>query len=311
MLRLRDITVLLLTIISVVAAQIPDAPADDESGIRISAFVEPREIPQNRTALLTIRLQWAGDLDRYEVTRFDNPLVQNLDVIGTSSANKVSSVAGQLMAQQDYQYTLKPEALGMAYVDGIIIRYSDAATGKEYRLYSNRLEVKVVDPLPEPGAYTRFYILAAVVAVAAAAAYYFIRRRRQKREQARLQQQRLAAIVPLERRYLDALKEQVPLQQADLPVGDSFALLSRWLRRYISEKWQVPGMEQTTSELIETLKSGDLDERSVTDIETALHAADVAKFSAAGDRQTLERVYTLVESLLQRQSEKKFETGAP
>ncbi|MBN2354824.1 hypothetical protein JXO59_01855 [candidate division KSB1 bacterium] len=307
MLRLQAVIVFLL-LFAAAWAQVADTTATADSGIRVSAFVEPRNIPQNRTAQLTIRLEWTGDLDRYEVTRFDNPLVQNLDIISTASANKVSSVDGQLMAQQDYQYTLKPEALGMGYVDGIIIRYNDAATGKEYRLYTNRLEVEIIDPLPEPGRYTYLYMIGAIIIVAIPILYIFIRRHRQKVNQARLEEERLAAIVPLEQQYLNAMKEQINLSEADLQINETFAALSRLLRQYIAVRWQVPGMELTTSELVETLKSKELDDRSLSDIEASLHAADVAKFSGGGDRATLDRVYTLVESLLQRQAGNKAET---
>ncbi len=281
-----------------------------EEGIRVSAFVEPRKIPQNRTALLTIRLQWAGDLDRYEVTRFDNPLVQNLEIISTASANKVSAVNGQLYAQQDYQYTLKPEALGMGYIDGIIIRYHDVATGKEYRLSTNRLEVKVIDPLPEPGDYTWLYIVLGLILVAVPVAWWLIRRQRRRAEQARLEQERLAAMVPLEQEYLNAIKEQVNLRDPDLKISDTFAVLSRLLRQYITAKWQVSGMELTTSELVAALKSKELDDRTLTDIETSLQTADVAKFSPVGDRAMLERVYTLMESLWQEQLGKNRGTAA-
>ena len=76
------------------------AQGEDE-GIRVSASAQPNEVPLNRTAVVTIRLEWAGDLDRYEITRFDNPLVENLNIIETASANQVQVVGGMQVARQE------------------------------------------------------------------------------------------------------------------------------------------------------------------------------------------------------------------
>jgi len=278
---------------------IPSLAQTTDGGIRVSAFIEPREIPQNRTAQLTIRLEWSGDLDRYEITRFDNPLVQNLEIIGTASANKVTALAGGQLAQQDYQYTLKPEGLGMGYADGIIIRYADAETKKEYRLYTNRLEVKVIEPVAEPGSYRWIFYLAVLLAALAVLVYWILSRRQLRREQLRLERERLAAVVSPEEQYKKLLREQIPLANADLSITDGLGALSRLLRQYLVARWQVPAMELVTPELVQILKSRALPARMVGDVEMILSTSDAARFSGGGDRATLEQLYTCFESILE------------
>jgi hypothetical protein len=143
MAALNRLAVLLLFIWSLVWSQVGNTGAEiGPDGIRITAEVAPHNVPLNRTARLTVRLEWAGDLDRYEIKRFDNPLMENFSILSTSGANRVQVVGGQPVAIQEYYFMLKPDVLGMAYVDGMVVRYTDIATGKEYRLFANRLEAK-------------------------------------------------------------------------------------------------------------------------------------------------------------------------
>jgi len=274
------------------------AQSGDE-GIRVSAMAEPREVPQNRTALVTIRLEWAGDLDRYEIVKFDNPLVDNLSIIGTASSNQVQVAGGVQVARQEYQYTVKPDGLGMAYVDGIIIRYSDKATGKEYRLATSRLELKVIDPLPEPGSYLWLIILLAA-GLAAALTLFLVRRiRRRRAEAARLALEQQARQISLEEKYAERLKEEVDLRQPDLDPGAAFARLSGLLRRYLAERYSLPLISATTSEVRGLMEEAEADEGVITDTMAILEQADIAKFSGAAPRRgELERAYTILESML-------------
>ncbi len=290
----------LLCLASVIRAQsaAPD-PSTDAEGIRISALIEPREVPLNRTAHLTVRLEWAGDLDRYEVQRFDSPLMENFNILSTSSANRVRVVEGRPFAVQEFNFTLKPEVLGMAYVDGMAVRYSDAVTGKEYRLFANRLEAKVIDPLPEPGSYAwMLWIIGFLIAGGVAA--YLLRQQHRKKEAARkAEEARRATVQTIEQRFHAQLRESIDLHTVDLDVRAAFERLSRLVRLYLAEKFFQGQMGQTTSELITALKSHNAGDRLAADAGEILSTADVAKFSgAAASRDKLERMYTLFESWL-------------
>jgi hypothetical protein len=274
------------------------AQVDDE-GIRVSATVEPLEVPQNRTAVVTVRLEWAGDLDRYEIERFDNPLVENLNIAGTASSNRVQVVGGLKVARQEYQYTVKPEALGMAYVDGIVIRYTDKETVKEYRLRTSRLELKVIDPLPEPGSYLWLVMLLGFIGAASLTIFLVRRIRARRAEVARQARELLASSVTLEQKYAERLKVEVDLRQTDLDINDAFSRLAGVLRRYLAEKYSLPLLGATTSEVRGLMAEAGAGEKAIQDTLTILESADIAKFSGAGQlRSELERAYTILESQL-------------
>ena len=274
------------------------AQGEDE-GIRVAVSAAPTEVPQNRTALVTIRLEWAGDLDRYEIIRFEDPLVENLSIIETARANKVQVIGGLKVARQENQYTVRPDGLGMAYVDGIVIRYTDRETGKEYRLNSSRLELKVIDPLPGPVSRLWLVLLFALVFVALIA-WYLLRRIRARRAEAeRLARERMASQVTPELKYSERLRAEVELGDPDLDVNAAFGRLAGVLRRYLAEKYSLPLISATTSEVSGLMTEAGANERAIGDALTILKSADVAKFSGAAQmRSELERAYTILEGML-------------
>lgn len=278
------------------AAQTAADQGLSDEGIKVTAFTDRSAVALNRTVVLTIRLEWYGDLDRYEVTDFENPTAQNFEIISNASANKVAAVNGRAVAIQDFQYTLKPVSLGMGYVNGLTIKYKDAATDKAYRLWTNRVEIKILDPVAEPGSYLWLvYVLSALVVFALAG--FWLRRRSLRKRQALEQAQAAAALQKsLEESYLEQLKQQIPLPGGDADPASALSLLSRMIRRYWAEKYTLPGLEATTEEFIARLKGTALDERMIREVAEILQTADVAKFSGTSvDRSTLERLYTLFE----------------
>jgi len=175
---------LTLVAASYVRSQTTIAPALPAEGIRVSAFAEQSTVPLNRTVPVTIRLEWQGDLDRYEIIEVENLTAQNFEVVGNSSANRVAVVDGRNLSVHDFQYTLRPMSLGMGYVNGLTVRYADAGNGKQYRLFTNRVEIRVVDPVAEPGAHDWLYYLAAALLLLAALVYVFVKLQKKKKQEA-------------------------------------------------------------------------------------------------------------------------------
>lgn len=281
------------------STQVNALPAEGE--IRLSALVDQTEVPLNRTVSFTIQLKWTGALDKYEIHQFDTPLLENFEIVENSSANRVANANGKTQAIQEYEYTLKPKSLGMGYVEGLIITYTDMSNDKEYRLTTNRIEIKVTDPLPEPGSKSWVLWVIALVILLVLAVIFIRHTVRKKAEKKRRAEQEAAASAPLEEKYLEKLKNTVNLSAPDLDIREGFADLSRLLRLFLSEKFHVSGLEATTEDVIRELQSKDLDDRFVKDTAESLKKADMIKFSGeAGDKSELERMYTLIESSLQK-----------
>ncbi|MEE4312223.1 MAG: BatD family protein, partial [candidate division KSB1 bacterium] len=121
------------------------APPD----IRVIARVSTKEVPLNRSVIFTVQVEWAGDLARYEISEIENPEVRNFKIMSNSSADRREMENNVQKAVKTFEFGLAPEELGMGYIEGVIIKYLDVETGDGKHLITNRLEVKVVDPLPE------------------------------------------------------------------------------------------------------------------------------------------------------------------
>lgn len=266
--------------------------------IRVLARVSTKEIPLNRNVIFTVQVEWAGDMDRYEISEIENPEVRNFKIMSNSSADRREMENNVQKAIKTFEFELAPEELGMGYIEGVIIKYLDVETGDGKHLITNRLEVKVVDPLPEPGSRAWIYKwIAAVLILIALGIILFIFLKRRAAEKARLAEE--AAVVSLEERYLEDLKQSIPLGSPDLDVKNGFSVLSRVFRKYLSEKYDFSAVNEVREEIIGQLKQNSVPESLINNADEVLSTCDLAKFSGGeGDRTALERVFTLVESFI-------------
>ena len=103
-----------------------------ESEIRLRTYVESENIPLNREVVYHIELRWQGDLSRYRISEIVEPAVTNLVTRGSGSSNKVrTSANGELISIKEITFYFRPLEMGMAYIDGVIIRYNDTLKDKE------------------------------------------------------------------------------------------------------------------------------------------------------------------------------------
>ncbi len=279
------------------AGEEPSPGVSSQPGeITLSASVDKNQVALNRTLELLIRIKWNGNLDKYQVHQFDNPILNNLEIVGHSASNKVSSENGGNVAIQDYVFTLKPLELGMGYIEGVIIRYTDMDTDTDYSLATNRIEIKALDPIPEPGDKSWIVWLAIIVMLAGVAFFtviYFQKRQAEKMRRAQLEAEKA---IPMEEKYLQELKALFNLNDPGLDIGKSIGQLSRFLRRYLAEKYQMTADTFTTEELVMELNEKHVDEGLVKDVKEILSCADVIKFSGGGgEKSELERLYGMVE----------------
>ncbi|MFQ5640429.1 MAG: BatD family protein [bacterium] len=276
------------------------ATKQESHGGKITAevTVDRNEVPQNQRVTFTIRISWQGDLDRYEIGTLEKPILNNLEILSTSSSNWVGETEGIKRATKTFDFLLRPMELGMAYIDAMIIEYRDSQYDEKHSLVTNRLEVKVVDPILESDNTLWFVSGAAllVIALVAMGGVSFLKRKKAK--VAELRKQELAAI-PVEVAFLSELNEKIDLKSAD-PVA-SFSELSKLLKRYLSEKYQIAALETTSREIRDGLNRVGVSEKLLEQTDEVLKSCDIAKFSGGDvERATLERCFTLVEDILSR-----------
>jgi large-conductance mechanosensitive channel len=271
------------------------------SEIRLNAFVRDTDVPYNRLGQLVVQLQWSGDLDRYDVHRFENPILQNFEIQGSGSANRVATVDGVQTAIREYTFSLKPEAIGMGYVEPMIFTYTDNTNETDYHLTTNRLQVRVVDPIPEKGSPLWLFALIGFVLLVVAG-FFIVKGMASKKAQKEKEAQENAEVsVPMEERYLQELKASVDLSEPTLDGAKVFSQLSKMLRRFLHDRFDAPGLEATTSEVTQFLYDKRFDDRVVNEIKEILSNADIIKFSGKPvDRPDVERTFTLIESIFQK-----------
>lgn len=281
-------------------AQSPDSSKSSASlqapAIKATVQLDKKEVPRNRKVTCTVTVTWQGALNRYEILEVESPVLTNLEEVGNSSSNSVGESGGVQQAVRTFAYILQPIDLGMAYIDGTIIEYTDSETDETYRLVTDRLELTIIDPIKDRS-LKPFVLTAAVLFVlAAATAAGFVLIKRKKVRKAELERQAQDSI-PIEERYISDLNQSIDLKSSN-PV-ETFSALSKLFRRYLSEKYGIQGMEITTKEIGNELNALAVAENIVLQVDEVLNSCDVAKFSGGQvERGTLDRAYTLVEDIL-------------
>lgn len=267
----------------------------EETEVMLSAFVEPKQIPLNRHIVFTVRISWKGDLDLIEMGEVDEPLLSNFDIVGTSTANRVSGVSGGRQATKEITYTLQPKTLGMAYIESVRLSYEDKTSGKTHALRTQRIGVEVISPVRDAGDGSNlwYWIIPVCIVLFGFVSFLLIRFRRSEKKDIEEAVERI-----VEESYLEDLKNTVDLKAKDR--REAFTVLTKIFRKYLSEKYQISALEATTAELLKMLADEGFDESLIRKCETLLTKADVVKFSGQEATQAeLDEAYTTVETILE------------
>lgn len=289
----------LILVFSSLAAQ-DSSRVDFESQISITGSVAVKEIPLNRFLTFTVKVEWFGDFKRFQISEVETPIVENFEIYSTSASDKRSSSNGTTKAAKIYEFTLRPQSLGMGYIEGVVVKYLDLETDEAHHLMTNRINVKVIDSVPEPGEFklNPIWIIVIVVVVLAVVGLLFWRSAVNRK---RIAAQEQTHVVVLEEEYLTMLRESLDLNSPGIKINEAFWTLSKILRKYLSQKYDFSAMGSTTENIIQHLQKKDIDESLINNIEETLNKSDLAKFAGSeGDRQDLDRSYTLIESMLEK-----------
>jgi hypothetical protein len=271
-----------------------------ESKIGISAEVDKTEVPLNRQVTCSVIVEWTGDIRRYQISYVENPIVENFEIIKTSAADRRLSEGGVAKAARIFEFVLQPKSLGMGYIENVIVQYIDNVTGEGESLITPRLNVKVIDAVPEPNSKS-WMIKWIVLAVVLLAIFIFLWSWRRMVQERKRKEAEVVKVVALEEEYLTQLRESVNLKSPGLKISEAFSLLSKIARKYLSQKYQIPALESTSEKIIAELSGFELDQAVINNFEEILTVSDLAKFAGSeGNRNELDRTYTLLEAILER-----------
>lgn len=285
-----------------------NAAASDSTEVKITARLLQQLVPLNQEATLIVEARWLGDPGKLTIAPLSPPVVTNLNITASSSANIVATQDGREVATRRYEFRLKPETLGMAYVDAVRLNYRDELE-KEYTLQTPRLQLKVIDPVAPPRRNQ-------VVPMTVAGIAFFLllsggvlwRHQRLKRRAALEAAQQKS--ISLEESYLQRLKTELDLTAHELPL--QYQKLSDLLRRYLREAFELSALAGATDSLLLALEEARFPTDQLDQVKEVLKACDVVKFSGgSAEPNQLARLYTLVEALLRQRRNSPGEKSEP
>ena len=268
--------------------------AQSETRVTLSSSVDQKKIPLNRTVSWIVRIEWQDALSLIEIEEFEEPVLSNFDIVGSAASNRRLAHADGQTAIKEMTYTLAPKTLGMGYIESAALTYKDKATGESHHLMTQRVGVKVIDAVPEPGEIHihRLPILLGLVFVVGILSVILLRRQARKNEEEDTDQR-----IP-EEQILEELKNDIDLKNPQRT--ESLTQLMKLFRKYLAHKYEIPALEATTSQLIGHLKDSGIESQLADKCEVLFNKAEVLKFSGQEASQAeLDEAYTIVETMIE------------
>jgi hypothetical protein len=278
-------------------------PGDSvQSDISLRTIIAEGEVPLNREVVYHVELRWQGDLSKYNINDIVDPGVSNLQIRGKGSSNKVTTdTQGRTYSIKRVTYYFTPLELGMAYVDGVTVKYEDTFLEQNESLISGRIGVKIIDAIPDPvelNYLTILLYLLGLIILISLIIFITVRFRKRKIEE----QARLAALPQetVEEKYLRLLRETIQFSNEN--VRESITDMSSLISGYFTEKYLLPPGNLASDDLLEILKEKELDETSLSRLREFFRQANLVKFAGENITESdFHQNYDTIELILQHQ----------
>jgi hypothetical protein len=264
--------------------------------INLNTYVEKSKIPLNRSVVLRIELSWKGELSRYQIEPVTQPILTNLLLEGSGSENRLETQEdGSFRAVKSITYRFHPLEMGMAYIDGMTIKYIDKNTGVEEKLSSQRIMVEVEEPLPEPDKskfQSTFYLILLIIFFTITGYFIFLYFR--KRRDSRISD---VPVISLPESYLNILAQEVDPKGTNL--DEMITRLTRIFKEYLDKDFGLHTKEKSTKEIVEQLQNLDIDEMDKNNLQNVFEKLDVIKFTGnVIDPNDFSNIYGTIETFL-------------
>lgn len=297
-------TIFLCLVIWVIRAGAQNADSLDTQ-IQLHTYLEKNHVPLNREVVYHVELSWTGELSRYQIVEAVEPVVTNLKLRGSGSSNRFyMDNEGRPQSVKRITYYFIPKEMGMAYINGVTVKYQDNVTNDQNVLPAQRLGVEIVEPLPEesPGiapANIVIFVLAGlflIILVFFLWRYYQQRRAEKDREEEKP--------LSLEEKYLERMKETIEPDSES--TRKNFEVLSRLLQRYLTEKYHLEGSALIYDVISVKLEQDRIDKVLLEKLKLFYDRSELTKY--AGEDISVNEFhlfYDTVEMLLNRLKENR------
>ncbi|MCD6115695.1 hypothetical protein J7K93_01660 [bacterium] len=305
---MKKFIVSVIFLVVVVQASLLSQVKDSSSilEVRISARASDTKIPLNRSVKLIVQISWTGGMDTVTVEDIEDPELTNFEITGTSAANRMEASVKGKKSIREITYNLKPESLGMGYIEPVSVTYLEKSTGKKYKVSTRRFGIKVTDAVPDSGKRKFPYVslLVVVLLVIGGIAFYIISRKKQA-----VNDENTDEHTPAEEEFLAELKNTIKDRAESLnTILDN---LTRIFRKYLSGEFNIRAMEATSSEMIKMLEENGLEENYLKRFEKIFSRADIIKFSGEKASQTdVDDAFAVMEMFIENRLKSKNDDAA-
>jgi hypothetical protein len=290
-----------------IKAQVPDSLSDiSEQNITLNAYVESSRVPLNGMVVLHIEVSWPGKLSQYQIAPVSQPILTNLLLEGSGSENRlITGDDGEPHSLKAITYRLRPLEMGMAYIDGIVVKYEDRQNGLEDNLSTQRIMVEILEAIPENGDSTfKSLIYIILLILFFVIMFYFIIKYFRKKK---VSEHEDKTAISVAEKYLQQLSQKVDPRGTNL--DEMTQRLSRIFREYIHRDFNIPAKELSTNEILLQVKELDLQETDKEILSTVFKKLDEIKFTGKLiDPNEFTSVYGSIEEFLLRRKQ-EFESS--
>jgi len=138
--------------------------------ISLSAALDRIDIPFEKTVELKLEIKWQGDITSYAFEVIPLPELENLKVLGTSSAISSGKENGNEITTRTFKYTLKPTGSGIGTIEPITLQSISMPDSIPGLLSTQLMKVNIAKPIPvekESGVQIYLYLMVAALMIVA------------------------------------------------------------------------------------------------------------------------------------------------
>ncbi|NOX88575.1 MAG: hypothetical protein GXO77_06085 [Calditrichaeota bacterium] len=272
------------------------------SEIQLRTYLEKEPVPLNDEVVYQVELSWVGKLNRYRILEISNPVLTNLKLRGSGSSNRFYlDDNNQPHSLKKITFYFTPLEMGMAYIDGITIKYQDAVLNQTGQLMSQRIGVKITEPTSRPGEGMRWgkmLVIFLAILFIFTVIYSIIRYFQQKKKQ-EIQEEPQQTV---EEEFLQTVKQNI---RADNGIPEKkFNELMDITKQYLRKRFDLPaGAEFFEIKIV--LEKASVPQQVLSKLEQFYQRAELVKFAGEPVNETeLHFFIDTVELLLQEMNKR-------
>jgi len=260
--------------------------------IRLDSWLEKTSVPYDQAIVFTVAVSWLGEDGRYSLGFPPVPRLRNLKMVASSSENlsESSDIGVKYIKRFIYRFRARHEE--PAEIGQVVVEYEDIITHKKLTVTTQAVPVTILPP--EKDFYKALFNWTAVIAgvvfllIIVYGVVVSLRRKKQKKNEPLPPSIEECAMGDFEK--LEVLK---------VDVKEYYSGISRLLKKYLSDKYAIKTVEETTEKIDYRLLEIGFPEEQQRKVDKILSVCDSVKFAQYTPKpEETEKVRTYFEEIL-------------